>query len=365
MNTSIQEPDEKIFITRAFEVVIRVGTVGLLLVWCFQIAKPFLTTIVWGIIIAVAARSNHKRLETALGGRGRTAAILVTLVFLVILIVPTILLSSTMIDSAQTLSAKLQDGSLQVPPPSKNIATWPLVGDSLYASWQLASTNLEATLAKIAPTLKTIGSWLLSNIAGAGAWVLQFILSIIIAGVFLANVSGARRVAQAVAERLAGEKGPELLDIAGATVQSVTRGILGVAMIQAVLAGIGMFVVGVPGAGLWSLLVLLFAVIQLPALLVLGPVILYVFSTSSTVAAVIFTIWTILVGASDTFLKPVLLGRGAPVPMLVIFIGAIGGFITSGIIGLFVGAVVFSLGYQLFMAWLKMEEGASVAAEKS
>ena len=150
-------------------------------------------------------------------------------------------------------------------------------------------------------------------------------------------------------------RGPELVALAGATVQSVARGILGVALIQAILSGIGMAVVGVPGAGLWALMVLILAVIQLPALLVLGPVILYVFSTASTFTAVAFTIWSLIAGGCDTFLKPILLGRGAQVPMLVIFIGAIGGFMGSGIIGLFVGAIVLSLGYRLFIAWFDEE----------
>jgi predicted PurR-regulated permease PerM len=262
MNTNIQKSEEKIFLARAFEVVIRVGTAALLFVWCFQIAKPFLTVIVWGIIIAVALRSTHKRLHARLGGRNRTAAVVVTAMLLLLLIVPTVMLSSTMIDSAQALSDKFHAGSFHVPPPPERIASWPIIGDSLFNSWKLASINLAATLAKMAPTLKTLGGWLVANIAGAGAWVLQFMLSIIIAGVLLANVDGARNVAQAIAARLAGEKGPELLDIAGATVRSVTRGILGVAMIQAVLGGIGMFVAGVPGAGLWSLLILLLAVIK-------------------------------------------------------------------------------------------------------
>ncbi|NIQ87762.1 MAG: AI-2E family transporter, partial [Deltaproteobacteria bacterium] len=132
----------------------------------------------------------------------------------------------------------------------------------------------------------------------------------------------------------------------------VAQGILGVAMIQAILGGLGCLVVGVPGAGLWALLILLLAVVQLPTILVLGPIIVYVFSTSSTITAVLFMIWSILVGISDAFLKPLLLGRGVDVPMLIVFIGAIGGFITSGIIGLFVGAIVFTAGYKLFLRWL-------------
>ena len=202
------------------------------------------------------------------------------------------------------------------------------------------------------PQLKKFGIPLLSTAAGAGVGILKFVISIIIAGVLLANAAGGGQAARAIATRLTGERGTKSVELAVATVRSVTLGILGVALIQTFLAGLGLLVVGVPGAGLWALLVLILAVVQLPTILILGPIIVYVFSTSSTVTAVVFAIWSVLVGISDAFLKPLLMGRGVDVPMLVIFIGAIGGFMTSGIIGLFVGAIIFALGYKLFLLWL-------------
>jgi predicted PurR-regulated permease PerM len=233
------------------------------------------------------------------------------------------------------------------------VADWPLIGDDVYAFWQTANRNLETALRQIAPQLKGIGLWLVSTGATTGVGIVKFVISIVIAGVLLANGPRVARAARGIATRLAGERGGQLTQLAGATVQSVTRGILGVAVIQSLLAGIGMLVVGVPASGLWALLVLLLAVIQLPSLLVLAPVIVYVFSTSSTFVAVVFAVWSVLVGTSDTFLKPMLMGRGVDLPMLVIFMGAIGGFLRAGIIGLFVGAVVLALGYTLFTAWLQ------------
>lgn len=138
----------------------------------------------------------------------------------------------------------------------------------------------------------------------------------------------------------------------------MTRGILGVAILQSLLAGLGMLAVGVPGAGLWALLVLLVAVMQLPALLVLLPVVVYVFTTASTGVAVGFAVWSTAVGLSDNVLKPLLMGRGSPVPIVVIFLGAIGGFLLEGIIGLFVGAVVLAVGYTLLQEWLAQEASA-------
>ena len=353
MTTVNPSANEKEYLQKAFEVAVRLGLVGILVISCYQIASPFISTIVWGIIIAVAVRSIHVWLEKALGGRNGLAATLIVLILLLILIVPTVMFSGTLFESVQEISVQLKSGKLHVPPPPERVKNWMFIGDSLYKFWELASVNLQAALTKIAPQLKAFGATLLSGVAGAGAWVLQFFIAIIISGVLLANADSGRRVAHTIATRIAGERGDELVDLSQNTVQSVARGILGVAVIQAILAGLGMLVAGVPGTGLWALLVLILAIIQLPPILILLPIIIYVFSTASTFTAVIFAIWSILVGSCDTFLKPILLGRGAKVPMLIIFIGAIGGFMTSGIIGLFVGAIVFSLGYRIFMAWLQ------------
>ena len=135
--------------------------------------------------------------------------------------------------------------------------------------------------------------------------------------------------------------------------RSVAQGVLGVAFIQAILAGIGLLVMDVPGAGLWTLGVLLLAIIQLPTILLLGPIIIYVFSVADTVPAIVFMIWSILVGLSDNILKPMLLGRGVDIPMMIILIGAIGGMMLHGIIGLFIGAVILAIVYKLFIKWLE------------
>ena len=354
MNTSGQPSNDNLFLARALEATIHIGLVFLLLYWCFKIGQPFIQIIVWGIIIAVAIHPGYSRLKSILGGRRRLAAVLITLFALIVLLVPAYLFSGSLISTAQEYSAKLEAGTLSVPPPSESVRSWPVIGEPLYRFWSLASNNLGAALRKVTPQLKKFGIPLLSAAAGAGVGILKFLVSIIIAGVLLPNDAGGGQTARAIATRFAGEKGTMAVELAVATVRSVTLGILGVALIQMLMASLGFLLVGVPGAGLWALLVLIFAVVQLPTILVMGPIIIYVFSTSSTVIAVVFTIWSLLVGISDTFLKPLLMGRGVDVPMLVIFIGAIGGFMTSGIIGLFVGAIIFSLGYKLFFLWLKM-----------
>ncbi len=154
----------------------------------------------------------------------------------------------------------------------------------------------------------------------------------------------------------AGDRGPEIVALATATIRGVMQGVIGVAFIQAILSVIGMVIVGVPAAGIWAALVMILAVIQLPPILVLGPIAAWVFSFTSTGPAVFFLIWALLVSGCDGFLKPVLMGRGVDAPMLVILLGALGGMMLSGIIGLFVGAVVVAITYTLFMAWIEEEE---------
>jgi predicted PurR-regulated permease PerM len=340
-------------VQQAVEAAIRIGLVFLLAAWCFLIVEPFIIPIIWGMIIAVASYPMYGWMKNKLGGRGKLAATIFTLLALTLLITPTVMLVGTVADTTQTLSADLQDGSLTIPPPPASIRKWPLVGEELSAFWRGASENLGATLTSIAPHLKEAAGVLISTAAGAGAGVLQFIISIIIAGVILANAAGFSGFLTALANRLTGERGEEFAMLATKTVRSVAQGVLGVALIQCLLAGVGLLAAGVPGAGLWALLVLLLAIVQLPPILILAPIIVYVFSVSSTTVAVIFMIWSIAVSMSDAFLKPLLLGRGVQVPMLIILVGAIGGMIHSGIIGLFVGAVVLALGYELFKAWLQ------------
>ena len=365
MKTSNQYLDDKFFVARALEAAIRIGLVFLILYWCFKIGQPFIQTIVWGIIIAVAIHPSYDRLKSALGGRGRLAATLITLFALIVLLVPTYMLSDSLINAVQGYSANIKEGTLAVPTPPESVRSWPVIGKSLHTFWSLASNNLAAALSKIIPYLQKFGIPLLSTAAGAGVGILKFVVSIFIAGVLLANAVGGGRAARAIATRLTGKQGTMAVELAEATVRSVTLGILGVAVIQTLAAGLGFLVVGVPGAGLWALLVLILAVVQLPTILILGPIIVYVFATSSTVIAVIFAIWSLLVGMSDAFLKPLLMGRGVDVPMLVIFIGAIGGFIASGIIGLFVGAIILALGYKLFLLWLNEDTQPQAEPSKS
>jgi len=246
---------EKAFVDNALEATIRIGLLVLLAAWCFEIVKPFIIPIAWGIIIAVGAYPAFLSLARRLGDRNKLAATLVAVLGLVVFLIPALLLGGTLIDSAHGLAAGFKEGSIAVPPPPQSVKTWPLIGESLSAFWSQASENLAATFTKLAPELKAVGGWLLSAAAGAGWGLLQFVIAILIAGVLLAHASTGSKAAYAIATRLAGEeKGAEITELAEATVRSVARGILGVALVQSILIGLGFLAVDVPGAGLWVLL---------------------------------------------------------------------------------------------------------------
>ncbi len=358
--TRDESPAEKI--RTATEIAIRLGVLYLIVAWCLQIVAPFIGIVLWGLIIAIAVADPYERLCKVLGARRGLAAAAIVAVALLLVIVPAVMLSETLIHGAQRFADQVASDGLNVPPPPPGVEEWPLVGGRLADFWQLASENLDEALERMEPQLRALSGWLLSAAGSAGVAMLQFMASVVIAGVLLVQNENRRVVIAKLATRLAEERGTELAELAEATVRSVVQGIVGVAIIQSVLAGIGFTLVGLPAAGLWALLVLVVAVVQLPvALVLLGPV-LIVFSAKTTTVAVSFLLWAIFIASIDNVLKPILFGRGARVPTVVVFIGAIGGMLAMGIIGLFVGAVVLTLGYKLLMAWLTGQEESAAAA---
>jgi predicted PurR-regulated permease PerM len=357
MASSDHPSPDKSYLNRALEVSIHIGLFALLAAACFLVLSPFIAVVAWGVTIAIAGYPGYCKLRKLLGGRGGLAAVLLTLLLLTLLIAPIVLLAQTLIDGSVALATHLQNGAL-IPPPPSNLATWPIIGRPLNSLWSLASTNLSAALGHIAPQLKGAAARLLSSAAGVGLAVLQLFISIVVAGFLLANSSQGARVSRKFAIHLFGSKAEEFETLAAATVRSVTTGILGVALIQSLLAGLGFLVVGLPGAGLWALMFLIAAIVQVGAL-ALAPAVIYIFATAATAKAVAFLIWCVIVALMDNVLKPVLLGRGLPIPILVVFLGAMGGLLAMGIIGLFVGPVLLSVGYKLFLAWL--DEGIEPA----
>jgi predicted PurR-regulated permease PerM len=349
---------DRVQVNQALEVFIQIGLAALLVVGCLLILRPFIPLIMWGIIIAIASYPTFQKLQRVLRGRGGLAAILWTLLLLAVLILPIFLLAQSLVEGIRPLAMRLKDGTLTVPPPPATIEHWPIIGAPLSRAWSMASTNFADAVARLAPQIKSVLPGILSASAGIGFTVLQFFLSVLVSGVLLGNARAAAEVTRSLANRLFGDRGPEFEQLVGATIRSVTFGILGVALIQSALGVIGFLVMGLPGASVWAVIFLFAAVLQVGGL-VLIPAVIYAFATATTAKAVIFLVWCVFVGVIDNVLKPLLLGRGVAVPVTVVFLGAIGGFVAMGIIGLFVGAIVLSVGYKLFLAWID----GSVAAQ--
>ena len=347
---------------RATDIAVRLGALAIIVAWCLTIIAPFVGIVAWGLIIAIAVTGPYESVATTLGSRRGLAATLFVLLGFALIVVPAVLLSDTLVSGAQHFARDISDGSIEVPPPPAHVADWPIVGDQIYDIWSLAYENLTAALAKLGPQLQAVSVWLLKAAGSVGAGLLQLFGALIVAGFTLSRGADRAEAMEKLGSRLAGaRRGPALVKLARATVSSVVQGIVGVALIQAILAGVGFVAADVPGAGLWAMLVLVAAIVQLPVGLVVIPPILLVFSSASTTVAVLFTLWCVFISLVDNFLKPILFGRGVEIPTIVIFVGAIGGMLTMGIIGLFVGSVVLAVGYELFKAWIEEDEPSTQA----
>jgi len=355
------EPREsqEVFLSRVTAGTIRVVLLGGWLAWSLQIVLPFLVPILWGAIIATTVYPLSYRLSRR---RPALGAAIFGSVALCVIIVPTYLFVDSVGSFVVRIGREWAQGQLKLPPPRADVANWPLVGKRLYGLW-MSAVNAPASIVEThLPQLREVGRWLAESLKGLTLGILQSLFAVALAVAFLTKAEASQRALLRLAERIAPGGGQHLVELASSTVRAVAKGVLGVAAIQAALAWLGMAAAGVPAPGAWALLVLICAVAQIPSVLVLGPMIVYVFASFSVNVAIPFMVWGLFVGLLDNVLKPLLLGRGAGVPTLVIVVGAIGGMISSGIIGLFVGAVVLAVGYELFAAWVKGNESEANAA---
>ncbi|MBX2964425.1 MAG: AI-2E family transporter [Cyclobacteriaceae bacterium] len=334
---------------------------SLLLVWCFFILEPFITPLVWAGVLAITLYPAHNFLRSKMGNRNGWSAATITVLMLLIIIGPAFWLMFTTVDEIKELIETYRAGNLHIPPPAETVKGWPLIGSKLYALWTEASTNISSFIAHHQEDAKSIALGALGLLKNTGAGIVIFMLSIVISGFLLTYADALGDFFRQLLIRIAGSVGETMTSAAALTVRNVAKGVLGVAVIQSILAGVGFVLAGIPFAGLWIIICLILAIVQLGLLPVSAGVIIYVWSHSDTTTATLMTIWMLFVGVVDNILKPILLGKGAPAPMLVVFLGAIGGFIFSGFIGLFTGAIVLSLGYKLMIEWVVQSKATTVS----
>jgi predicted PurR-regulated permease PerM len=294
-------------------------------------------------------------LARRLGGSDSRSSVVIGLVGSLSLGVPLVLLGGSLVDHAGTWLQAYREGTLAVPAPSPSVAEWPAVGPMVFKYWQSAHQDLPELLAAYEEQVRGFLGWVLSTTTGLIQSTFLFIASIIIAAVLMAYGKSAVPAMQRILRTVVGhERGDAVFALSGATVRSVASGVIGVAFIQALLLGIGFLMAGLPAAGLLALITLFIGILQLPALIISLPVIGFIWSgeDGSTLVNTLLTVYLLVAGAADGVLKPMLLGRGVDAPMPVILIGALGGMVSMGMLGLFIGAVVMAVGYQLFMAWV-------------
>jgi predicted PurR-regulated permease PerM len=342
------------------DVLIQAGLIAVLAVFCYGVFHPFRDLMLWSMILAVTLYPLHTRLRHKLGSDGR-AATLIVLIGIATMLLPVYFLGMSLADSVQHAVSLIRNDEYHIPPPPESVASWPLVGERLYDTWLQASTNLTALVRKLGPQLKGVSLSLLGTIAGVGVAFLLFVAALIIAGILMAFGESGRGSAVRIFSRVSGpERGPKMAELCTATIRAVAQGVVGIAFIQMLLIGVAFLIKGIPGAGLLALATLLLGIMQLPATLITVPVIAVVFaSEGATVASIAFAIYTFVAGLADNVLKPLLLGRGLDVPMPVVLIGAIGGMVSVGIIGLFIGPVALAVGYQLFWQWVDQQPPAA------
>jgi len=333
------------------EIAIRLGAFGLLLYLSLVLVRPFISIVIWSVVLTVALYPVFEWLAFRLRGRRHLAAALVMILSLLIVIGPAAWLALGLIEGLRIISERLDLSTLAIPPPSKSLKDWPLIGDAIYQFWDLASTNFRAALAKIMPQLKPLGSSLLRAGADTGIGIVKFLASIIIAGFLFVPAPSLVDSVKKVARRLNSTRGEEFVIEAGATIRAVSRGVIGISVLQALLAGIGLMVAGIPQASLIAFAVLICGIIQIGPSIILIPVIIWSWTVMGTTSALLFTAYMVPVNLIDNFLRPIIMGRGLKTPMLVILIGVIGGTLAYGITGLFLGPIVLAVIWELLVAW--------------
>jgi predicted PurR-regulated permease PerM len=344
---------EKDYLGKSLDVAIRLSLIALILLSSFRIFGPFLPTLVWGGVVAIALYPVFLKLQGWVGGKTKLAGALFILITLAAVLVPTFLLSGSLLDGTVRIVREADEGTLNIPPPTEQVIEWPVIGEKAHALWSSAHTDLQGTIAKLQPQIGKLGQAVVAGVSDLAKALVLTLLALIIAGILMMSADKMGNASYVLARRIGGESGPGMVDTAIGTIRSVVKGVILVALIQGLLAAIGLAIAGVPAIGLWAVLVVVVAIIQLPPILILGPIAAWVFaSNDSTAIAIFFLIWSLVVSGSDGFLKPMLLGRGVQVPMLVILIGAIGGMLSAGVMGLFIGPVILAIAWELTMMWV-------------
>lgn len=346
------------------QLAIRLGLLAFLIYWTFVLIRPFVPILAWSIVLAVALHPVFNLLSKLLGGRPRLAAAILTAINLGIVIGPATWLGLSAVEGVKDLAANLGAGNLVVPSPPDGVKDWPVIGPQFFELWNQASNNIRAALREVAPHLKPLAGTMLGLAGDAGVGTLKFLLSVALAGFLFPYGSQLVAAGRGFLHRIVPEQSEHFLELAGTTIRAVSQGVIGVAIIQSLLAGIGFKLAGIPGAGLLALVVMILTIVQIGAAIVLVPVIIWVWIDKDFTTALLMTVFLCIVGVLDNILKPLVMGRGLTTPTLVIFVGVIGGTLAHGIVGLFIGPIILSVAWELTVAWIRTDRADATSPNR-
>jgi predicted PurR-regulated permease PerM len=349
---------EKRLASRLLDVLIRAGLIVAVVILCYRVFSPFLTLTVWAVILAVTVYPLHRTIARRLNGRQWLSATLLTLLGIALFVVPTAVLMSSLGDTLQDFVKGVQANTLEIPPPPDSVAGWPFVGQKLHGAWSRAHADLPGLVQSLQPKIGELARAALGFVAGIAGGLLEFLAAVILAGIVVAFGEAGARACQAILARMAGkERGEEFTKLSAATIRAVAQGVVGVALIQALLVGLCLLIARVPWAGALAAIVLVLGIAQVPAVIVTLPAIAYIWTHDyGSGEAIVYTVLLLVAGMADNVLKPLMLGRGVNVPMPVILVGALGGMAATGIVGMFVGATLLAVAYEVFMAWVRDDQ---------
>ncbi|MCA1300556.1 AI-2E family transporter [Stappia indica] len=336
---------------RVIDLVIRLMLLALFVYWSVALLRPFLPIIVWSIVLAVALAPIHRWLTVLLGGRRGLASTLLTLATLIVIVGPLAALATSFIETVQSLVVGAGDHSLQLPGPPAFVVTFPLVGERIAGAWTLVSTDLDEALVRFREIIGPVGGRLLKLLSSISFDLIKFMVSTIVAGILLVPGPLLAGSGKRLASRILAPRGAQFVDLAGATIRNVSRGVVGVAILQSLLIGVVLEVFGVPSAGLLAFVILFLCLLQIGPGLVVLPLLIWAWVTLTAGQAILLTALLVPLTFMDNVLKPMIMGKGLSTPTLVIFLGVMGGTLTYGLIGLFLGPAVLAVFYDLLRSW--------------
>jgi predicted PurR-regulated permease PerM len=341
------------------QITLGVLFIGGLIAASFWILQPFLPAVIWATMVVVATWRVMLGVQARLWGKRSLAVAAMTLILLLVLVAPLSLAIAALADNSDRIAGWAKWlSAFTVPPPPDWVVGLPVVGAKLQHFWeQVAATGVEDYAAKLAPYATTVTGMFISEVGNFGLLFLQFLLTVAIAAVMYAGGESAAGWLKRFGQRLGGARGADAVVLAGQAIRGVALGVVVTAVVQSVLGGIGLAIAGVPMAAVLTALMFMLCIAQLGVFLVLLPAVAWLYWSGDNTWGTVLLVWTLVVGSLDNVLRPYLIKKGADLPLLLIFAGVIGGMITLGLVGIFVGPVVLAVAYTLVDAWVEGDPG--------